>query len=223
MSVVGQGADALRFLTPPVEQVSEPLMFSSGTLPGIAVNYACDRNGDGIGHLRIRGGALLSWRAPGSIDFGPEVDVSAGGQYQIIGEDFNNYLIVTSYAAYLPVGERSTTVRLRHRQGRVKRSEATTPSPYSEVWQNYFKNISTQALIRVRAWVDPAVQYISIGDNVAGPFTTPITEETAITLSATLAVNAIDSIFTKIVVSAAPTPPPTPDVPIVIHFSWDGG
>lgn len=215
---VDTGPSALKFLAPVSGYAYT--MFTSGTVPGIAVYRAADRNGEGFGDLRLRN-KHLSWREPGATAFGPEVYVpGAGGFFHLLGSDPDKYLLILAYLQFLPDGEQSARVRLRARQGRAGISDA--PPPFIDFWNVDLRNASTQTQLRqLRAWVDPAsLPHIFIRWGAGDPWVQPSTEATALFRSADVPPSTTFSLLGKTDVAALT--PYRPQVPAVVHFAWDG-
>lgn len=101
MADVGRRADAVVFQLSGVEIEQ---LHAVGAIPGVHITHANGTNGPGTGYLQSRGasGELVSWKAPGSSSFGPDVNGSAGGNFVLEdGENAGKFVRVTVTASYL--------------------------------------------------------------------------------------------------------------------------
>lgn len=200
-----------------------------GTLPGIILQTednltygASHRNGPGKGALRSeRDGRTLSWRAPGSAQFGPPVDCYVDGDYVLVdGEEPGKYLRAKVKTAYLAATPREVPVYIQERwgfAGDIIAADALAGLVLDfEFWA---LNLGLNVLSNVRAWIDPATPYLQIAPD-GGVLGTPTSEATSIQLAATLAPGATAKADARLTI-----PPGTAFNPRLngrVYFRFDG-
>jgi len=216
-----------------IETTAEVSQFEIvGAPPGLAVLQAAGRNGPGVGRLQIES-KQAQWRAPGSADFGPAVDVSAGGTFHLYdGDDGDKWVRVESYAAFLPEGAASAAVYLADRYETIY----SAPTAWSEIagpdvtaaealaghveeWNFKIANRNADyAIQNLVAWIDPAVTWIEIAAAAGGPWVSPTTEAAALALGDV----AADSTVTLYVRRTVPALTPSdPCLLALFHFAWN--
>ena len=204
MPAVATRNDALRFELAGLEIVH---LLTAGTLPGVRVLAAAARNGQGTGYLKTTGaaGVNLSWKAPGSAAFGPEVDVASDGSYLLEDPDSAKWLRVQVYKDYLRSGPAQGAVRLYEVYNNgighddVTAAEATAGDVAS--YNVTLKNESTRVLIAPRVWLDAAVSDLEISDDNA-TWVSPTTEPTALVFP-DLAAGGTDILYLRRTIDAA--------------------
>lgn len=184
-------------------------LLTSGTLPGVSILAAAARNGQGTGYLKTTGtaGVNLSWKAPGSSGFGPEVDVASDGSYLLEDPDSAKWLRVQVYKDYLRSGPAQGAVRLYevynngigHDDVTAAEASAGDVASYNVI----MKNDSPKILIAPRVWLDAAVSDLEISDdNIV--WVSPTTEPTAL-LFPDLAAGGSDTLYLRRTIAAAAT------------------
>ena len=206
MPAIATRNDALRFELSGVEIVH---LVPAGTVPGVRVIAAAARNGPGTGHLRTTGatGTLLSYKAPGSAAYGPEVDVSADGSYVVEDPDSAKWLRVQVSADYLHAGPTDGAVKLtevyNNGVGHADLTAAEASAGHVAEYSVTMKNDSSQLLIAPRVWLDSAVSDLEISiDNAA--WVSPTTEPTALVFP-DLAAAGSDILYLRRTIAAAAT------------------
>jgi hypothetical protein len=180
MALTGTRADGLRFEASGEEIAHRGLV---GTIPGVVILAAAAANPAGLGLLRSTGaGAILSWRAPGSDTFGPDVPVSAAadGEYLLEdGEDRNRWLRVYVYHEFLTPGAAQCRVMVRDLFGNAIASddvsEAEALAGDVESWQITMVNELGRRIRGIRVWLDAATADIEISEDGAA-WVSPTTE-----------------------------------------------
>jgi hypothetical protein len=102
-------ADTLRI---EVDSIDVRQLTAVGSIPGVVPLLVAATNGPGIGQLLSSDdGTLLSWRAPGSENFGEPVDCSTDGQYVLCdGEDTDKCVRVEVHGEYLVAGSQAAVL-----------------------------------------------------------------------------------------------------------------
>ena len=193
-----------------------------GTLPGLIITNARHRNGEGKGFLRFKSdGTLASWKAPGSLQYGAWVNVSALGEYLLEdGEDPNKSVRVeTVSAAHLPASAQEVPVYLESTHGGdrpffgdVLDGQAGEVVVVTRQLFNHGRSVMSNLVV----WIDPASSYLEI--DVGGGYSSPTTEETALLIGTLLPLNS--TLFDVRRTIPALTGP-EPELVMELHFRWD--
>lgn len=203
-------ADSLRMEVSAVEVVH---LTAVGTLPGVAVLAVAGRNGPGTGRLRSQGadGTLLSWRAPGSAVWGPDVDASLDGIYLLEdGADAGKWARVQTYGAHMTPAADEAEVLLVDRYNNEIGSDDLTAAEASagdvETYTVDLANDNPVGLSNLRVWLDAAVVDLEISDDGAA-WVSPTSEAAALVLPP-LAGGANDVLhFRRTIGAASPADP----------------
>lgn len=198
-------------------------LLAAGTVPGVRVLAVAARNGTGTGHLKTTGaaGTMLSWKAPGSSAFGPEVNVSADASYVLEDPDSAKWLRVQVYKDYLRSGPAQGAVRLYavynngvgHDDVTAAEASAGDVAAYSVTT----KNDSTQKLIAPRVWLDAAVSDLEISDDNA-TWVSPTTEAAALVFP-DLPAGGSDILYLRRTIAAAATF--DPKIENLLHMRYE--
>jgi len=184
MAATSTRADSLqlRDVTTDTEVVN---LTAVGAVRGTVVTFASGANGPGGGRLKAEG-PLVSWRPPGAADYGPAVDVSAGGAYLLEGPDPAKYVRLTATAGWLPPGAETARVLLADRYDNYigigdNIDHALHIRPVEVKRQLQLKNIGPQVLRDVRVWLDAtaATYWVTISLTDSG-YTAPTDEDAAL-------------------------------------------
>lgn len=168
MPLPAQHADALRL---ELDSVEVEHLVPIGTIPGVAVLAAAARNAPGSGTVRSSGdGSLLSWKAPGSSSFGPDVEAAADGDYLLEdGEDPSKWLRVQVWRQYLVPGAAEATVSLRDLYNNAAGHDDVTAAEAQagdvETYTITMKNEGTLTLSQIKVWLDAATDDLEISEN----------------------------------------------------------
>lgn len=216
-----------------VETTAEVSQFEIvGAPPGLAVLQAAGRNGPGVGRLQVID-KEAQWRAPGSANFGPAVDVSAGGTFHLYdGDDPDKWLRVESYASLLPEGGASAAVYLADRYETIYSapmawSEIAGPdvtaaealAGHVEEWSFKVANRNADYAIQdLVAWLDPAVTWIEIAAAPGGPWVAPTTEAAGLALGDVGADSTV-TVYVRRTVPALTASDPS--ILVLFHFAWN--
>ena len=197
------------------------------TIPGVILADDTDllgaspRNGAGKGALRSEG-TTLRWRAPGSTHFGPGAVKAADG-YVLLedGEDAGRFLRARVAASYLQTAPAEREIYLQEKWNGdfTNVNAALALAGTTGDWLFILWNVCTAALSNIRAWIDPAVSYLSISLAAGGPFTTPTDEGSALD-GGSLGADQTKDLWVRRTI-----PPATvyqPKVPAILHFRFDG-
>lgn len=203
------------------------MLIAIGTIPGVAIDFAAAKNGEGTGYIQSGdNGNELTWKAPGSTTFGTAVVASSDGVYVLEdGEDDDKCVRVTVTTAYLESSAQTAPVYLSDRfnneigSDNVAADDADTGTNSTETILVY--NRSGQQITNLKAWIDSAVTYLQIAKPFPATFKTPTSEGHADVLTwATVAPDAYVTIRIKRTIPASTGEAPT--VLNVLHLSWDG-
>jgi len=218
-------ADALqlRDVTTDTEIVN---LTAVGAVSGTVVTFAAGTNGPGAGRLKAEG-SVVAWRPPGASDYGPPVDVAAGGSFLLEGGDPAKFVRLTSTPAWLPAGAETARVLLADRYDNYvavgDNIDHGTHAVFTSIKrQLQLKNISPQKLYDVRVWLDPTAYKAEISLTDSG-YSSPTTEAAALQVG-DMVPGATQSLWVQ--VSAAliipPLDDPDPEVLNWIHARFDG-
>lgn len=172
-----------------------------GTITGVKISDRAGRNGEGTGRLRSDAdGSRIAWRAPSGATFGPDVDVSSGGEHYLYdGDDPDKWVLLDVTAARLPNGPETVDVFLRDagRESPLVTSDVTAAQASSGVVQTYvvsLLNTTKFTLSDVKAWLNASVVNYEISTDGAS-WVTPTSEDHADVLTLdTLGVGGSDSV-----------------------------
>jgi hypothetical protein len=202
-------SDALRIV---VSDIEVKMLAAVGTIPGVAVLAAGGGNGPGTGVLRSTvDGTFLSWKAPGSNTFGPEINCSVDGTYHLAdGESGSAWLRVQVYNAYLTGGgvERNVYLADVYENG-VSHDDVTAAEAAAGDITDYtlrLYNDSSVTLSRVKFWAE-AYMADRLGYKTGGVFYfwVPISELNACSL-ADIPVGSYITLYLRRVITAGADP-----------------
>jgi len=166
MATPATHADALR-----IEYASAEVKHLTvlGTIPGVVPLAVAARCGPGLAHLRSTTAGRISFRAPSSSTWGPDVLCEADGTYLLEdGEDPDKWLRVLVYTSYL-LAAREAPVLLHDRYNTGVASDDVSAAEAAagdvETYQLALANDGTAFLSQVTAWIDAATTGIEISDD----------------------------------------------------------
>lgn len=213
-------SDGLRAKVSSVEVLS---LATLGTISGVSVTAAAGRCGEGTARVRYRSGLGLSFMAPGSATWGPDVDVSAGGDFLLEdGDDEHKWARVTVSAAYLLDGQEGTValVDLYNALGPDDVSAAEASSGAVETLTLTLEAASPHGVQGLKAWLGSSAPGLELSDDNA-TWVTPDSEIHADVVElGDLAASATTTLYVRRTISAAASH--DPDVLNVLEFAWDG-
>jgi len=223
MPAVATRSDAVRIKVGGVEVKH---LVAIGDIPGVAILRVAGKNRPGLGAIRSQGdGTLLSWRAPGSTDFGSDVLCSSDGDYLLEDGNSDKWARVRVRAAFLlPIATQSRVLIGEVFDNGVSHGDvADGISGDSESWSFFVVNDGATALSGFRVWIDPETLAlpvdISIGFDDVTVFQ-PDNEYHANALAfGPLAPAASQEIF--VVRDTPPSTDPETDLLTLIHVSWN--
>jgi len=206
----------------------------AGTVPGLVVTGAAGRNGPGTGRLQVAAGQA-QWRAPGSLNFGPGVDVTVSGTYCLCdGDDADKWVRVLVNADFLPAAAVSAPVYLADRYetayvadpelawNQIAGRDVTAAEALAgdeEQWSFEVANRHpSETILGLVVWIDPAVTWIELSVNGGHDWYAPTTEATALLLG------DLGPDTTKTVMVRRTVPALTPSDPaklVLFHFAWN--
>ena len=206
--------------------VDQTFLTPVGAIPGVAVLVAAGRNGPGMARLRCDvDGRSLRWQAPGSTTFGLPQTVTADGQYVLEdGADLDKWARVAVYTAFLPPKGSEAVVLLGDVYGNGVSSDdvdaAEALAGDVEVYTISLKNISTQALANVRAWIGIGITGIEISSDGTNWFAPDYESHVDTRTWSTIAPGASQTLSVRRTIAAASSF--DPDILTVLEFAWDG-
>lgn len=214
-------ADSLRIYADAVEVSCLALV---GTIAGVrplAVAALCGR-----GTARLRSdaaGTALSFRAPGSITWGPWVAAGGDGSYLLEdGETPSKWIRVQVYAAYLLASPQEARIALTDQFNNAIGSDNVSAAEASagdvETYTVTLQNDSVNTISGLKAWLDAAVDCLEISHNGAD-WVAPTSEAAALALADVPAAAAATLHLRRTIAAAAPS---DPSVLNLIHLAFDG-
>ena len=166
MPAVATKADALR-----IESGSTEVrhLTAIGSIAGVVVQAVAARCGEGIAKIRSTAAGVISFRAPGSETWGPDVAADAEGAYLLVdGEDRDKWLRVYVYPDYL-LAPREARIFLHDRFNNAVASDDVSAAEAAagdvEAYELDLANDGNVILSQVRAWIDEDVDGIEISPN----------------------------------------------------------
>jgi len=168
VATVATRADALRLTLAGTEVT---YLKAVGTVSGVKIDQVAGRCGPGTACLRSRGsgGQQLSFKAPGSAQWGMDVNAAGGGSYLLEdGEDVGKWLRVTVYVDYLREGDESRVLLQDGYNNGIGHDDVTYSEAESGDVADYtvtVKNESDRTVSKIKVWLDAAVSGLEISDD----------------------------------------------------------
>lgn len=240
MPAVDTRAGALHvFLTPVVGFGKRLLMVPIRTIPGVILGLpfsdvlgASDRNGIGKAALRAEGdGNRLSWRAPGSNQFGPSHEVNVDSDVLLEdGGDRGKFVQARVKTAYLqpqPI-ERPVYLQERWNNNFLDVAAAAASAGAVKTISYTAENRSGTSLVATKVWLDASAPYLSISVDGVG-YSTPTTEAAGLLLLGSggsapgvLFPGAVNNALILVKRTIPPATTYNPKVLMLLHFRFEG-
>ena len=173
-----------------------------GGIPGAYVIKASGLSGPGIGRLKSEGplGQLISWKAPGSSNFGVPVLCDADDSYLLEdGDDSDKWVTLAIVASFLEPHPSESPLHLTDAFNTSVASDDVSAAEASagdvHTYGVSMLNVSGVTLTRIRFWLDAAVADLEISeDDVV--FVSPTTEATGLAFP-NISRSGVDTLFFK--------------------------
>lgn len=194
-----------------------------GTLHGVRISAVAAMNGPGAGLLSIDAAGLVTWSPPGGAD-GLPVDVSAGGEFVVFGDDPNQWLTISVEADYLALASQATVILQDVYNSPLVGSDVTaTQSAAGNVqeWTITLHNTSAVSISDLNAWlaVDASDwQHWQISaDNIT--WSVPSDAGHALSMPSIAASGTVPLYLRRTVVTGEPS---QAELRLSVHLAWSG-
>lgn len=221
LRAVATRGDALRI---EVSGVEVPCLVPVGTIPGVAITAAAGRNGPGVGYIRSTDdGTLLSWKAPGSRQYGDACRVQADCTGILEdGDDPEKWVRISVDYDWLQPSPSEARVYLRDLyENGVSHDDVTAGEAAAGDVADYtltLTNDSGHGMSQVKAWSAPEISTLTISDD--GVAYVVRNDETNPLALADIPAGGSISFYCRRTVSAGASA----DTGVLshLHFRWEG-